>query len=186
MQNKWTAREIIRRLEEPTENKLPLMSQLRREARIVELVTALSLADDEIIRCNLCDILAWRRAKTAVAVILACLDDPTSDDLKDTAAEALGKIKSPKAGEELLRHFLKEKRTWYAIALGAIGYRPAIPYLIDALASSSGMVRGGAAWSLGEFRAKEALDALETALAKETDSYGQARMTDAIETIKNG
>jgi len=107
MQSKWTAGEIIRRLEEPTENKLPLMSQLRREARIVELVMALSLADDETTRCNLCDILAWRKAKTAVAVILACLDDPTSDDLKDTAAEALGKIESPKAGEELLRHFLK-------------------------------------------------------------------------------
>lgn len=183
--NKWTTGEINLKLEEPTENKLPLMSQLQKEARVVELIHALSITNDEITRCNLCDILAARKAKSAVVAILNCLNDPTSDDLKDTAAEALGKIESPKAGEELLRHFMKEKRTWYAIALGAVGYRPAIPYLINALTSSSGMVRGGVAWSLGEFRAKEALEPLKRALPIETEEYAQARMKEAIDLIEN-
>lgn len=179
------ALEIIRLLEEPVENRIPLKFKLQREAPAKALIEALGKSTNNLTRCILCDILAERGTKTAVQAILKCLDEPTSDDLKDAAAEALGKIESPKAGEELLRHFLKEKRTWYAIALGAVGYRPAIPYLIDALTSSFGMVRGGAAWSLGELRAKEALAPLKQALPIETERYAQERMREAIALIEN-
>jgi len=179
------ALEIIRLLEEPVEDRRPLKHKLQREASAKALIEALEISTTELTRCILCDILAARRTKTAVPAILKCLDDPTSDHLKDLAAEALGKIESPKAGEELLRNFLKEKRTWYAIALGAIGYRPAIPYLIDALTSSSGMVRGGAAWSLGELRANEALEPLQQTLLIETENYARDRMKEAINLIKN-
>lgn len=179
------ALEIIRLLEEPVEDRIPLKFKLQREASAKALIEALEMSTNELSRCILCDILGERGTKTAVQAILKCLDEPTSDDLKDAAAEALGKIESPKAGEELLHHFLKEKRTWYAIALGAVGHRPAIPYLIDALTSSNGMVRGGAAWSLGEFRANEALEPLKQALLIETVSYAQKRMREAIDLIEN-
>ncbi len=179
------ALEIIRLLEEPVGDRRPLKHQLQREAPAKALIKALETSTNELTRCILCDILAERGTKTAVQAILKCLDEPTSEDLKDAAAEALGKIESPKAGAELLRHFLREKRTWYAIALGAVGYRPAIPYLIDELTCSSGMVRGGASWSLGELRAKEALEPLKQALTLETESYAQARMREANELIEN-
>lgn len=179
------AQEIIRLLEEPVEDRRPLKHKLQREAPAKALIGALEISTNETTRCILCDILAERKTKTAIQSILKCLDEPTSDDLKDAAAEALGKIENPKAGEELLRHFLKERRTWYAIALGAVGYRPSIPYLIDALTCSSGMVRGGAAWSLGEFRAIEALKPLNRALTIETEQYAQARIREAIDHIEN-
>lgn len=177
--------EIIRLLEESVDDRRPLKHKLQREAPAKALIEALEKSTNNLTRSILCDILAARQVKTAVPAILKCLDDPTSNHLKDIAAEALGKIESPKAGEELLRHFLKEKRTWYAIALGAVGYRPAIPHLIDALTSSSGMVRGGAAWSLGEFHAKEALETLKRVLPIETEEYAQARMKEAIDLIEN-
>lgn len=177
--------EIIRLLEEPVENRIPLKFKLQREAPAKALIEALETSTNELTRCILCDILAERGTKTAVPALLKCLDEPTSDDLKDAAAEALGKIESPKAGEELLRHFLKEKRFWYAIAVGAVGYRPAIPHLIDALTNSWGDMRGAAAWSLGDLRAKEALEPLKHALSIETEDYAQTRMREAIDLIEN-
>ena len=159
-------------------------SNLQKKGCFIELIEALRNSRKKLTRCIICDILAERRAKTAVSVLIDCLNDP-SDDVKDNAAEALGKIGSPKAGEAILSHFINEKRTWFAIALGAVNYQPAIPYLIDALASSSGMVRGGAAWSLGKLCAISARKELESALSVEKDSYANERMREALEVISN-
>jgi len=182
---KVNAKEIIRLLEEPSENRIPLKFKLRREAPAKALIEALEMSTDNLTRCILCDILGERGLKTAVTALLKCLDEPTSEDLKDAAAEALGKIESPKAGPELLRHFLNEKRFWYAVAVGAVGYRPAIPYLIEALNNSWGDLRGAAAWSLGDLRAKEALEPLKRALPIETEDYAIDRITESIALIEN-
>jgi HEAT repeat protein len=175
--------EILRLLEEPTEDRRPLKHKLQREASIKELIVALRNSQTALTRRILCDILAARRAKTAIPALIECLDDP-SEAVNDDAAEAIGKIGSLKAGEALLNHFIHEQHGWYAIALGAIGYHPAIPYLIDALTNSSGwFVRGGAAWSLGELQAKEAVTALEIALAKEDNNYASERIREALYRI---
>ena len=177
------AQEILRLLEEPTEDRRPLKHKLQHEAPVKELIVALRNSQTELTRRILCDILAARRAKTAVPALIECLDDPSAA-VNGDAAEALGKIGSPKAGDALLKHFIDEQHGWYAVALGAIGYRPAIPYLIDALTNSSGwFVRGGAAWSLGELMAKEATKPLEVALAKENNTYALERIREARDRI---
>ncbi|OGO31773.1 MAG: hypothetical protein A2136_03655 [Chloroflexi bacterium RBG_16_54_11] len=177
------AEEILRLLEEPTKDRRPLKDKLRREAPVKELIKALRNSQTELTRCILCVILADRQAKTAISALIECLDDPSAA-VNDDAAEALGKIGSPKAGDALLKHFIHEKHGWYAVALGAIGYRPAIPYLMDALINSSEwFVGGGAAWSLGELMAKEAMTALEIALAKEKNNYASERIREAIDRI---
>jgi len=176
------ADEIIRLLEEPTDDRRPLKHKLQRSASVKELVKALTLSQVELTRRILCDILAARKVKSAIPALLECLDDP-SPWVKDDAAEALGKIGSIKAGEPLLNHFNNDRSLWLAVALGAIGYRPAIPSLIASLSSPYGKIRGGAAWALGELRATEAITSLELALSKEDDKYALDRIREALDRI---
>lgn len=177
------ANEIIRLLEEPTEDRRPLKGALQREAPVKELVKALWLSKTVLTSRILCDILGARRAKTAIPALLNCLNNP-DPSLKNDAAEALGKIGDPKAGEEILKHFIVEPRLWYAVALGAIGYQPAVPYLTNALNSTLGSVRGGAAWSLGEMKVSDAQEVLTNALKIEQDKYALDRIQEALEKIK--
>jgi len=71
-------------------------------------------------------------------------------------------------------------------ALGAVGYRPAIPTLIDLLLAQTGMLRGCAAWSLGALGATQARHPLQEALAREAHPYAQERMRVALEEIGVG
>ena len=174
--------EIVQLLEEPTEDRRPLKWNLQKEASVKELVRALEISQVELTRRILCDILAARRAKSAVSVLIKCLDDP-SPWLKDDAAEALGKIGSLKAGEALLDHFNKDPRLWYAVAMGEIGYRAAIPRLIEALQDPSPLVRGGAAWALEELIAINALKELNEVASMEEDPFALKHMKNAIEYI---
>ncbi|MCL4561673.1 MAG: HEAT repeat domain-containing protein [Chloroflexi bacterium] len=174
--------EIVRLLEEPTDDRQPLKQNLQKEASVKELVQALEISRVELTSRILCDILAARRAKTAVPALIKCLEDP-SPWLKDDAAEALGKIGGIKAGEALLDHFNKDPRLWYAVAMGEIGYRAAIPRLIEALYDPSPMVRGGAAWALEELIALDALKDLKEVARLEEDAFALKHMEKAIEYI---
>jgi HEAT repeat protein len=174
--------EIVRLLEVPTGDRRPLKRNLQKEASVKELVQALEISQIELTRRILCDILAARRAKTAIPALINCLDDP-SPKLKDDAAEALGKIGSLNAGEALLDHFKKDPRLWYAVAIGEIGYRVAIPSLIEALKDPSPMVRGGAAWALEELIAFDALKILEIVVKTEEDPFALKHIKKAIEYI---
>ncbi len=176
------ANEIIQLLEEPTEDRRPLKSVLQREAPVKVLVKALWLSKTVLTSRILCDILGTRRAKTAIPALLNCLNNP-DPSLKNDAAEALGKIGDPKAGEGILKHFVVEPRLWYAVALGAIGYQPAVPNLINALSSNLGSIRGGAAWSLGEMKVFDAQEALINALKIEQDKYALDRIQEALKKI---
>jgi HEAT repeat protein len=177
------ASDIVRLLEEPTDDRRPLKHNLQRFASVKELIKALQISQTELTRRILSDVLGARRAKSAVHALLECLDDP-SPRVKDDASEALGKIGSIKAGASILNHFENEPRLWYAVALGAIGYRAAIPSLIKALTSPSAKIRGGSAWSLGELKAYEAENILENALAQEDDEYAIDRIRDALKEIR--
>jgi HEAT repeat protein len=178
------ANQIIQKLEEPGINLLPVKMELKRKANIRELINALMISKKIQTSRILCDILGERRAKSAIPVLIKCLNS-RSEDLRENAAEAIGKIGGEEAGEELINQLRKKPNVWIAIALGAIKYKPSIPYLIIALTGPFPKVRGGAAWSLGEFMAKEALGELEKAFEKETDSYSKKRISVAIEIIRN-
>ena len=57
------------------------------------------------------------------------------------------------------------------VALGNDRNEAAVPALTSALSSPEPLVRGHAAWALGEIATFEALSALETAIKSETDAY---------------
>ena len=65
------------------------------------------------------------------------------------------------------------------VALGNDRNEAAVPALPSALSSPEPLVRGHAAWALGEIATFEALSSLETAIKSETDSY-------VISEIKEG
>ncbi len=181
--SKLDAIEIVRLLDMPTDDRRPLADRIRKEAQGRQIVKALQSSDTELTRLILCDICGKRRLKSAIPTLLDFLDDP-STEIKDYAAEAIGKIGSVTAGPRLLEYFIKDPRLYTAIALGAVGYSPAIPYLRNALTSPSKWIRGGAAWSLGALKAVEAQDALARALAVEQEHYPQQRMREALENIR--
>ncbi|MDD5371050.1 MAG: HEAT repeat domain-containing protein [Anaerolineaceae bacterium] len=177
-----TADEINRQLEEPTDDRRPLKHQIKREAKIKDLIQALMISKSSLSRRILCDILGDRHAKSAIPILIKCLDD---DDWKvrSDAAEALSKIGSSKAGESLLEHLKKDPLPAYVFALGSVGYRDAIPFLESMLESDSNTIRGGAAWSLGVLRALEAKGVLLKALLNENDGWVLNHINNAINQL---
>jgi len=183
------ANEIIRLLGNLDEHEYYRERRVQRGATVKELIIALQTTTDPNVRRILCDMLGNRQAKTAVPMLLECLDDPSAG-VRKAAADSLGKIGSPSAGESLLVHFKQEKqkdaRVMLAAGLGAVRHRPSIPFLIEALSDSHPILRGLAAWSLGVLRAEEAVDSLRRALDKETDEFPKVRMEEALTLISAG
>lgn len=68
------------------------------------------------------------------------------------------------------------------VALGNSGDRTAVPALCEALHHAEALVRGHAAWALGQLGSSSARLALEEALASETDTEVQKEICCALET----
>ncbi len=183
-----TASEIIDLIEDPTVNFVQI--RLEKEAPVKELIRVLQTTTNHQIQYVTAYVLGKRRARSAIRAIAHLLDDE-SPKIRDVAADALGNIGhkvDADIGERLLAQFLDPNEELYfrrtlSSVLGAVGYRPAIPHLIEALQHDDLSIRGGAAWSLGRLKAVEALLALKNALAKETDSYPAGQMHIALEMI---
>ena len=191
--NKLTAERIIQLLEAPTEDRRPMDRVLRKEAHVKELVTALEMSLEksevsDLTKRIICYYLGERHSKRAVPALISALQNPSAT-VRSSAADALAKIGDPKAGAALYEQFISEEsigaQHMLAAALGAVGYEPAIPVLIQALKHPNEVLRGCAAWSLGALDAKEALEPLQEALALEmdTDSYAEEQMRDALRKI---
>jgi len=123
--------ELIQLLEVSPDQGYLVKSHLRDKASIKELIAALQTSTIPDIREILCDVLGDLYAETAVPALIKCLDDPFSD-VRSAAADALAKIRSPLAGEALMKHFTEQEkdmevRRMIAVALGAVNYHPAIP-----------------------------------------------------------
>ncbi len=132
--SKFTPEEINRSLDEPSKDRRPLKHRIKGEAYLKDIIQALRISKTSLTRSILCDILRYRfrHAKTAVPVLIECLNDPNTK-VRSDAAEALSKIGGAKAGKALLDQFERETLPAYAFGLGEIGYRDAIPALIRAL-----------------------------------------------------
>jgi epoxyqueuosine reductase len=70
-----------------------------------------------------------------------------------------------------------------AVALGNIKSAEAIPALIDALDDEEPLVRGHAAWALGQIGSKLAIEALERRIQIERDAEVRSEIADAIRTV---
>ncbi len=174
--------DVIQLLEAPTADRRPIKHYLMRKALITILIEALAKSKMPRTKRILCDVLGSRHAKSAIPILISCLNDHDWE-VRNDAAEALANIRSSKAGKALLQHLINDPLPVYAGSLGAIGYYPAIPSLIEALRNPNPKLRGTAAWSLGELMAKEAMIALEIALANEKNNYASKRIREAINRI---
>ena len=175
MMKDYDSETIIRLLNEPADDRRPLMHELRRSAPAAQLILALkSSPANSLTRHLLCDLLGYRRVRSAVPILVQFLDDPDSS-VRSAAAESLGKIEHPSAGEALLERLRKEQeigtRRTLIVSLGAVGFKGAINFLIESLDDDDDAVRGVAAWSLGALRARQARSALTRMLHDETDSF---------------
>lgn len=72
-----------------------------------------------------------------------------------------------------------------AVALGNIKSYEAIPALIRALDDTEALVRGHAAWALGQIGSREASEALQRRLATEQDNEARSEMDDALRVLAN-
>ena len=160
--------------------------QILRNATNREIVRALRITTDRLTCQILCDILGEKHAKTAVEILLLCLNHE-SERVRASAADALAKIKDAKTGQSLLQHLKKEPdigaKAMIIIAVGAVGYKPAIPFLIPLLTANDRSIRGSAAWSLGALGAYEAREPLQVALSKEIESYPKERIQETLDII---
>jgi HEAT repeats/HEAT repeat len=186
------AQDIIHLLEESTDDGWQVMRQLTIDAPLRELVTALQAKPAPLTRQLLCDILGERAMDplidAALPVLIEELQDP-SLGVRSSAVEALTKIGNPSTGDALLVAFNKEEpdegmQRAFLTAFGAVGYRPALPLLLQALRDPVDATRQCAAWSLGELKAHEAQDPLRQALAQETDPYVTRVMKKALKALR--
>ncbi len=181
------AEQIIRLIEQETDDWRPIWHWLLEHAYVNELIKALKQAEEGPTRATICYLLAWKRKKRAVPVLVSLLNDPDLA-VRGEAADALWRIGSDRAGPALLDQLLVEtedsNKTTLALALSASGYRPAIPRLIELLQANMNLIRTCAARALGELRAVEAESALINALSSETDEYAIQQMDLALERIR--
>ncbi len=186
------AQDIIHLLEEPTNDGWQVMHQVTTNAPLLELVAALQANPAPLTRQLLCDILGERAADpmidSALSVLVEELQDP-SLGVRSSAVEALTKIGNPSTGDALMAAFSKEEQDEgmqraFLTAFGAVGYRLAIPLLLQALRDPVDATRQCAAWSLGELKAHEAQDPLRQALAQETDPYVAGVMKKALKALR--
>jgi len=89
----------------------------------------------------------------------------------------------------LRRPILRAKRRGFlrnvAVALGNLKSQEAVPALIASLDDAEPLVRGHAAWALGEIGSQPALDALQKLLPVEADAAVRAEIEAAIAKLKS-
>ncbi|MFN8504636.1 HEAT repeat domain-containing protein [Kouleothrix sp.] len=160
-----------------------LKRQIQAHTTVRTLVESLQACQHPHTCRILCELLGQRRARSAIPSLLACLTHPDAG-VRYEAADALAKIRQPATGPILMHHLASESdidvQAMLVLAIGAVGYRPAISRLIDALSATEAQLRGSAAWSLGALRACEAYPALEHALRQETEVYPREQIAHAL------
>lgn len=191
--------EILSLLEKPTRDGRPFLYQIRDEATVMDIVAALRASPKPHTRSMLCYILNLRagaeffegqssETKQAVPALIEALAD-SNTEVRREAIDALGHIGDPAAGPDLLRVYYQEHdvdlRVLLASVLGFCQYAPAIPALIEALASPKSLLRRQATWGLRHLRAQESKGPMQKALAQETDPLTQQTMQATLEELEH-
>jgi len=184
--------EIVELLESETDSEglLEKQRKILRKGKTPQLIAALRQASSPNSRRALCYALGRRCSSQAVPILVACLDD-NDVDIRTEAAEALGNIGDPEAGPFLLDHFTRanlnsgDASNLLAYALGAVGYRPAIPALLKTVRESNSYVlRDTAALALGELGATEAEDVLKEKLKENNSKNSVTLLNRALAAVQ--
>lgn len=182
--------DIIYELEHPgREHGYYIKRRIFGKASVQSLRHAISIAKSGLTKGNICEILGWRKARSAIPELITCLRD-RSPYTRQEAVDALGRIGSSEIGSILLAHFTSYERnadvlSTYAYSLGWLAYRPAIPALRKALFHQEGLVRVCAAEALSRLQDIESLPELAQALAEEPEaSSHHKRLQDSLVALQ--
>jgi HEAT repeat protein len=192
--------EILALLEKPSRNGWTFVYQIRDEAAVEDIVAALRASAAPRTRSLLCYILNLRagaeffegrssETKQAVPALIEVLADSDAG-VRGEAIDALGHIGDPVAGPALLEAYYKEEdddsglRVLLASTVGFCQYAPAIPTLIEALASPHSLLRRQATWGLRHLQAQEAKEPLQKALAQESDPLTRQTMQETLQEFE--
>jgi HEAT repeat protein len=187
-----SASEIVEVLgsEAEADNLREKQEKIIRKGKTQQLIAALREASSPRSRRALCYALGRRCSSQAVPILLTCLDDKDAN-VRTEAAEALGNIGDPEAGPILLDRFIStnlqgiDAENLLAYALGAVGYRPAIPALLNTLrGSNSYVLRDTAALALGELGAREAEDILKEKLKENNSKTSNTLLNRALAAVQ--
>jgi hypothetical protein len=158
------AKLILALLEQPTDDRRPLVNRLRREASVNDLTQAVRFAKKPLTKQILIDILGNRHAKSAVPALIEALSDE-DEKVRFAAADAIGKVYLSdhsqrqklrlEAGEALHHAFQNERssgvKEMLVSALGALRYEPALPEIRAALDDPDIGLQEAARWSIDRF-----------------------------------
>jgi HEAT repeat protein len=181
----------------------PRKRKISRGATTDGLLAALRHAATPSERAILIEILGWRDTPRIVPELARYVSD-RSYRVRVEAADSIAKVanavrkrfghhgfshmSSDMVGPVLLKRLVAERTHQHRnvllpAALGAVGYRPAIPALITALEDSNSNLRSFTAWALSILQANEAVEPLRRALAVESDRHTSRMMQRALEEI---
>ena len=126
-----------------------------------------------------------RLGDIGISLVIETLADE-NDDVRWSAAEVLGKIKSDKAVEPLIKALTEgneEVRRSAAYVLEMMKLDKAIEPLIKALTEGNEEVRKSAAYALGKIKSDKAIEPLTKALADENEEVRRS-VVNALEEIE--
>ena len=178
--------EVVRIIEEPRDEYHSLRRILRKDVQIGALVAAWQLTEDDGTRAMLCDFYGYRKARSALRILIGALQS-NNLGIRASAAEALGTLGESSAGPALMEALRKETDPevmhLLAPALGACGYEQAIPALLQFLKGEDLVLVDQAVWALGELHAQEARASLQELLHETSDSWRVAQIRKALARI---
>lgn len=137
-----------------------------------ELLLVLEKSNQET-QARVCFELGRRQSKAAVESLRRRLTSKSAL-VREAAAEALGQIGDPSAGDDLLRLFSDRTqpvpvRDTCAYALGRLAYKPALPKLLTSLADPTPTVRSCVVAALSAIGDAETRGPVQIALQTERD-----------------
>lgn len=199
-----TAQEVLRLLEAPQD--LEAIKRMANEgevhpdhgysrklriAKAASIKVLLVALEDALKTCEegtvvaLCEILGWRRARSATPLLCPLLRSD-SRSLRALVADSLGKIGGKRAGECVLQALPFETDTMVRpcliLALGDMKHFPAVPFLLDALTEDNAQVRAFAAFGLGYLEERAAVTRLTAALG-DSDARVRANAARALKKL---
>lgn len=165
----------------------PSFRQWISRASAADLIAAFEASRNALMRQIICDAVGSRDLHAATPLLVHALSDPTAR-VRSSAADALGKLAEPATGADFLARYVIETdpgvRANLILGLGSTQYRAGLSVIIEALNETEPAMRYCAAWALKAQAAREALPALERALASESEEWVVRQIQRAIHELR--
>lgn len=133
--------------------------------------------------------LAVVKQECGLDFLIERLDADIDQNIREASARTLGRLQQPRAVQPLVVAYGRDNERIRALAieaLGLIGAPEGAPTVEAALRDLDPVTRGKAGWSLMQLRGKEAIPALQTMLAAETNDIAAVHTAHALALLGDG